>query len=95
MIRKFVAKLYRKFVPKRPPKRLGRIEFYDHSGALRVGAIVGPVGFYLDVRPSGGTGISAQLISAQEAVDQDQFWDQWRAWGGDQLFYEDGRKFEL
>jgi hypothetical protein len=46
------------------------------------------------VRPIESSGMQARLLSEHEAEDPAQFWEQWRAWGGEDLFYPDGRKFE-
>lgn len=79
--------------PERPLVRQNRIQYVDEHGRECVGTIMGPVGLYLDVRPISDVGMQARLIGPDDAVDRVQFWEQWKAWGGE-LFFEDGRPWE-
>jgi len=98
MFRRFVTWLARflestGLVEQQTPERIPRIAYLDEHGAQQVGNIVGPVGLYLDVRPVGDSSLMARLLSAEQAVDPDLFWQQWKAWGGE-LYYDDGTPFD-
>lgn len=94
MLRRFVRWLASKLDPPAAPEPLPRIQYIDEHGRECVGRIVGPVGFYLDIRPlTDSGGMQAKLIGENDAVDPKQFWEQWRAWGGE-LFFEDGRPWQ-
>lgn len=94
-MRRFLSRL-RAFFSRRPlpPKRTACIQYRDEQGRERVGRIVGVAGFYLDVRPVESSGVQARLLSAEEAADSELFWQQWKAWGGERLFFEDGTPYE-
>lgn len=76
------------------PRKQATINYRDEHGRQCVGRIVGVAGFYLDVRPVESSGVQARLLSAEEAADSELFWRQWKAWGGERLFFEDGTPYE-
>lgn len=91
-IGRWIRRVWDAIKPPPEPKRRPTIAYITENGQQTVGKIVGTVGLYLDVRnPEGGYG--AQLVSEHQAIDED-FWEQWRAWGGPELYFEDGSPYD-
>jgi hypothetical protein len=63
----------------------------DNQGREQVARITGVSGYFLRIQtpPSSGR-VGAELLGDHRAIDRNLFWQQWKAWGGGDFFFEDG-----
>lgn len=77
----------------RSTQRQTTIRYRAHDGSVHAGQIEGFVGMYLRIRSHGPNGLEQRLVSEYDAEDPDTFWQQWHAWGGEAIFFDDGSRY--